>query len=603
MKRKILSLALVLMMVLPLMTTMVFAANFTPTPQPITIHGSNSVNIVGETFEIYKIFDLDSYELLATSPSIDDERFAYRITPAFETFEQNFDLSSIPGIPSGINSLKDALEALRRSSGTLYGAIGSEAVLEANDESWAVPLTEALLNYIDTNTIAPYYTTGKADKDPFEINLADLGYYLIRSSHYNPDSIGDDGTYVDRVTAIAALRTNEVAVDIHCKADAPPIDKDVWDEKGEAWQGYTDANIGDTVWFKLTSKVPNMRGYATYNMTMYDELSAGLTLDVGSIVTYRASSLSPGTTPPAGAITVTASVTSTVNADGTTDITVDFGDIKSWYPDHVGDEIVVIYSATLNDNAVITEDNAIGIEGNPNKVWLEYSNNPYNLADKGKTREKKVTVFTFDIKVKKYFKTVDTPLADAVFSLYKAANFDTTTNTGIAENFIAQNTTAGQYKHALPSSTTTTELRSPADGNIDIIGLEEGEYYLVEIDAPKGYNLLEDPIKITISYKADGTKAVNWKVTELTRTYENEYDYVYGDIKGELTGSTDRIKIENKSGIKFPETGGIGTIIFYVIGGFLTVGTGLVLIVRSQMSKKKEKAEKAKVKQPGRAAI
>ena len=607
MKRKILSFALVLMMaislVAPLMTLQVSAANFTPDPQPITIHGSESVDIIGETFQVYKIFDLYSWD---AGSSIDDERFAYRINPAFEGFDTaafvNSYFTSVPSELQGDVSLKDVLEYFRGD--TPYADIASDDVLAINDDTWAVPLTNMLIQYIEQNNIpATDYT---ADDDPYTINLPDLGYYIIRTLGYNPTSTNDEGrSDSDRVTAIAALRTNEVAVTIHCKADAPTIDKDVWDAKGDSWEGYTDANIGDTVWFKLTSKVPNMRGYDKYYMTMYDLLSSGLTFN-NDIKVYIAdpnlglTAMSPTDIAASGAINITPYYAGSYAGAITGDpynIVIEFGDIKGWYAnDYTGYDIIVIYSAVLNDDAVVTNDPADDTQngGNPNKVWLEYSNNPYDTQNsKGKTREKHVTVFTFEIDIEKYFTANgnNAPLAAAVFNLYKAEGFawDDGKATGTPLNF--KDLTDGKYKHT--TGTGDPDLISPASGLIDIIGLEKGEYYLVEIDAPKGYNLLEAPIKVTIDYDANGNKFASWKLDTLDKTYLNDEDYIYGEIEGTLEPG-DRIEIENRSGIKFPETGGIGTIIFYVIGGLLTVGTGFLLIVRSQVSKKKEQADKAK---------
>jgi len=706
MKRKILSLALAVMMVLPLLTVNVLAAlpshdpHFVPAPQPITIHGSNSLNIVDEKFEIFKIFDLESWDILTSGAGYDpsnplnNERFAYRINPAFEGFDGtltwNFAQSYFSPVPAELAAkgsnllLKELLEYLRKNSkpSALYADIGSPEVLEVNNDSWAVPLTKALIDYIESKGIAPNWVK-TASSDPYVINDLPLGYFLIRSEHYNPSSTNADGKYddkSDRVTAIAALRTNEVKVDIYCKADAPPMDKDVWHtpQAGytggapEGWGGFTDVNIEDTVWFKLTSKVPNMSGYSKYYMTMYDLLSPGLmpfnndirvyiappsvnltTQPLSYFVNYNAETGAGTHISPAGAKNVTGEMLTAgaVVAAGY-NIMIDFGDIKRWYntqadgtvtngkTNYVGWDIVVIYSANLNDQAVITVDPKntgapSGHElGNPNKAWLEYSNNPYKDT-KGKTRDKFVTVFTFDFKIKKYFrdareKEVTDLVEGAAFNLYKANGFtwkyDNGTNkvevlSGTPENFIdlfaagkktpgGASYIEGQYMHtvkAVGDAGTTIYLHSPIGANmngfIDIIGLEAGVYYLVETHAPKGYNLLEAPIKIVIEYTAGNDKLSPWKALTLTKKYQNETDYIYGDIKGDLKECDDRMPILNKSGIKFPETGGTGTVIFYIIGGLLTVGTGFLLIVRSQTSKKKERERAAGNAKQQKAAI
>ncbi|MCL2158063.1 MAG: isopeptide-forming domain-containing fimbrial protein [Oscillospiraceae bacterium] len=641
MKRKIISVLLALFMAIsiaaPLMTIQASAANFTADPKPITIYGSDTVNIVGETFEVYKIFDLQSWDILDPKTSIDDERFAYRITDDFQGFDGQDTYNFLVGlygygkIPADLDStdilLKDVLEYFRGD--TPYADIASDEALEANDDFWAVPLTKALIEYIERNSsIQPFDTFVITKNNGEEFSLDDLGYYLIRSQGYNPD--GDSENKLDGVTAIAALRTNEVAVEIHCKADTPTIDKDVWYEKGESWNGYTDVNIDDTVWFKLTSKVPNMRGYKYYYMTMYDALSSGLTYDLNSYKVYIAPASDGLTTADLADIPTTNAkdVTTHVAVTQPTEkynLVFDFDDIKDWYDqadgtdtngkvNYVGWDIIVIYSATLNEDAVITKDIDDGELGNPNSAYLEYSNNPYDTGDgttgnrgsHGRTKEKKVTVFTFEINVKKYFidandKELTNLKEGAVFQLYKADDdfeYNFINNKQDASSIEVDGTVVyftdlhdGQYMHTNDKANGTTDLRSPASGLIDLIGLEEGAYYLVEVDAPVGYNILEAPILINISYETDnGSKASNWKVTKLTKTYETYgEDYTYGEIeKVTLTPPTDYIKIENRSGIKFPETGGIGRTIFYIVGTLLTLGTGFVLIIRSKLSKKEK---------------
>ena len=236
--------------------------------------------------------------------------------------------------------------------------------------------------------------------------------------------------------------------------------------------------------------------------------------------------------------------------------------------------IVVEYTATLNDNAVI------GNTGNPNKVSLTYSNDPNwdesgDDEPKGTTPEDKVIVFTYKLTVNKVGEDEGTPLTGAGFTLYK--KYDTEPAGGTAdpnENGYYEVATINS-KDDDPISTFTFE------------GLDAGEYKLVETQVPTGYNKAED-IKFTVEATYD-TSSDDPKLKNLVIKNANGNSMSGGD--GSLFSVTpttfDDISttIQNFKGSVLPSTGGIGTTIFYVIGGILMVGAGVLLISRKRTNR------------------
>ena len=107
-------------------------------------------------------------------------------------------------------------------------------------------------------------------------------------------------------------------------------------------------------------------------------------------------------------------------------------------------------------------------------------------------------------------------------------------------------------------------LTSDANGNLVIKGLAAGQYYLKEIKAPNGYNILTKPIHISI-YHSDGIKEMQVEGT---------------------TGNVDKVDVLNNKGSILPSTGGMGTTLIYLIGGALVLGSGFVLA-----NKKRAKAK------------
>ena len=242
------------------------------------------------------------------------------------------------------------------------------------------------------------------------------------------------------------------------------------------------------------------------------------------------------------------------------------------------DTIIVQYTATLNKSAAV--------EGNDNKVKLEYSNDP-NKEGTGTTTKKEVKVYTFQMNVEKIANDASkTKLKDAKFVLGTKDNLDLGT---IDDNGVPTNTTdlipviAGSaplytVNDNLTSNDTKQHVMSTNEnGALNIVGLKPGTYYLYETKAPDGYNRLTKPVKIEIKVTNDGTVTT---MPTITATVDD-------NTANPITATDDIIKtvqVVNNAGSTLPSTGGMGTKLFYAVGGILMAGAAIVLVVRKRRS-------------------
>lgn len=363
------------------------------------------------------------------------------------------------------------------------------------------------------------------------------GYYLIAETTI--------GTQPDSASLIMLDTLGEDEIIVKTKEDIPSLEKKVQEindsTNATAWQDGADFDIGDSINFQLTSDLPsNYYAYKTYNYIIHDTLSAGLTYNNDAKV-YVVN----GETKTE--ITEFANFTPE-NGDS---ITVTFADLKTinTITINADSKIVVEYSATLNENA------NIGSVGNPNTANLEFSNNPYDEGT-GETPDDKVVIFTYETIVNKVDKD-GASLEGAGFTLYK---YDADSNDYIAvgEEIIGEGVTT-----------------------FDFVGLDAGQYKLVETTVPAGYNKANDIVfTITAEYDTESAEPqlINLKVND-------EATGIFSIKKDAGTLTTD---VTNISGTQLPETGGIGTTLFYLVGGLLVAGTSVVLITRKRMSKTTE---------------
>ena len=312
-----------------------------------------------------------------------------------------------------------------------------------------------------------------------------------------------------------------------------------------------DFGIGDTVTYQLTSKVPDMTGYDSYTFKFSDTLSKGL--DLKEVLSVKV-----------GNTTLTAKKSGTNTYALAYDqakrtLTVTLNDFYNSYKKRTGETITVVYTATLNKDAVI------GMNPNTNKAVVEYSNDP-TAGGTGTSEPSIVDVHTFNFTIFKYYLKGETQtgLANAEFELYKANEAGDAADTNAKINIVKVKD--GEYRQATPEEAAAGGFKSDVivsgtNGKVLVKGLDAGTYYLRETKAPEGYNKLLSDIKveITATYGTDG-KLASYKV-----------DYTYNGVKkdGDAITSKDNspeVAVENKTGAQLPSTGSKGALMVTLAG-------------------------------------
>lgn len=389
----------------------------------------------------------------------------------------------------------------------------------------------------------------------YKIDNLEAGYYLVKDED-NSIGANKEDAYTNYIMEVVG------AVTVKPKSAVPKVEKKIVD--GENKKDATTAKVGDVVNFELTGTLPdNYADYTKYQYEFHDTLSKGLTYN-GDVKVYVKNG-NEEEVEITGYTVTPAKNTATTTTTADTTITVKFADLKentvtgaidTTVTIDKGSKIIIKYSATLNENAVV------GGEGNTNTVKLVYSNDP-NGTSTGTTKDDKATVYTFQLNVTKIDgatkdETIPTKLQGAKFKLYYETN-----NT---KYYVKEVTNDNTIKSWANTENEALELTTDENGNIAVKGLKEGTYYLEETEAPDGYNKLTAPIKVEITNKSNPIY---------------ELESVEADDKaGTVAQAVGTITIANNKGSTLPSTGGMGTKLFYTIGGILMAGAAIVLVVR-----------------------
>ena len=388
------------------------------------------------------------------------------------------------------------------------------------------------------------------------------GYYLIKDANLVGDNV--DEVYSSNIVQIVGNIT------IQPKTDVPTSDKKIEGGKGED-SDYDDYNIGDEVSFILTGKVSDRYDdFNTYKFVFHDKMSAGLDFNKDSVEVKIDNKVIDKNKYE---VKVKGEENNAPEDDCSFEVVFEnLKDEETGIKEVEGGSIIEVhYTATLNENAGIGNKN----DENKNEMHLEFSNNPNNEEETGTTPPHEVVVFTFDLNVHKYAKDGDTEkeLPGAKFILYReVGNQKQYLKTG---NNDKVNTWTDKKEEA-------SELTSDKNGNFTISGLDTGVYFLEEIKAPDGYNLLKKPVKIEIAAEYGKDESGGKQV--ITKLFVQVDDEALEE--GKITDGSVSVGIENKPGSLLPETGGMGTTVLYFLGGVLIVGAGAVLVLKKRGGKR-----------------
>ena len=496
--KRIMALMLAAIMMMAMSVT-AFAAGGATGTHTLTVNVKSTTpaqDLKGQTINLYKLFDVTE------SKSGETTNYAYTVN----------------------NTYKDALASVLKIGETSKDEEFVKAVADqkATIQQFANDFTAKAL----TDNLGVTKTSGKIAESntSYEFTGLDAGYYLVYVT-------GGKEIQSSLVTVDATTNT------VNLKTEAPSITKTADKETAE---------IGQVVTYTVTGTIPDTTGYAEYVYKIHDELSAGLDFVNDA----------NGTALGTGATTVKVTVAfkdatdaSTAPAEATLDSTNNKKmslDLSAWVKanqTNKGKEFTVTYYAKVNKDAVVT---------NNNKASLEYGNNP---DDTTTTTPSEAKTNTYPLDINKTKTGSDEKLAGAKFSLYTSVE-----DAKNGENAIKVSGSNGNYVVDPASTTTEFESVKSIEGkgyNLHINGLEAKDYWLVETQAPEGFNKLTAPIKVTITKTGDA----EWTVSK---------DGTVEDDK--------IIDVENSTGSLLPSTGGRGAIAFAVIAALLVFGVAVSFI-------------------------
>lgn len=562
--------------------------------------------------------------------TINDTNKNHKYT-AYQVFAGTVDESkklSVTGWGDGVNltsaptegtysgkTLVQAIQAITVDSKTPFAgktepgdiaAVLGDTANNRKDSPVAAAFADVVANYLKGEGNPTGEWTDVSGNTPAHYSITGLtgGYYFVKSANTASTDVANTRYMLEVVGDATVAAKNGV----------PTVDKTVQNANNTNtdFADTTTAQVGQTVNFKLTGTLPsNYDYYKSYEYIFHDTLSKGLTLtDAQKAALFvkvyasqtEAEKDANGTDENTGVkLTAksgdTGDYTVTVTPNGntkTTSLKVAFNDLKTIQKDTnatiTKDSVIVVYySATINGSATA------GGEGNKNSVKLEYSNDPNNTGT-GTTKSDEVSVFTFKLDITKVKKSeTTTKLSGAKFVLSKdkdlkidVANKDTDlTDTDVTEKLIKVTGTTPNYviNDGTNTSATAQYIMETATGNnlgqLNITGLNKGVYYLYETKAPDGYNRITEPIKIEITEATTTEKDAAGKFSVKTLQYKiNDGD----EQNGTTTDGVIKADVENTSGSTLPSTGGMGTKLFYTIGGILMAGAAIVLVVRKRRS-------------------
>lgn len=490
---------------------------------------------------------------MAVPAFADDEKYTLTINNANGTYEA---YQIFSGDLSEKEAGKKVLSNIQWGSGVdATKVVGVNAATKAESLTTADIAESFAEDLVSNSKLSSVKATAPAKNGTAVFTGLSAGYYLVKNS-----SIDSGKTYTDFILEVVGNTT------ANHKGDVPDVEKKV-EEKNDStgaattWGATADYDVDDEINFELTGTLPESYGrYANYKYVFHDTMT-NMTYKDGSVKVYY---VKDGNT---NRVEISSGFASTWD-NGAKKLTVTFNDLKTAVSGLAhGDKIVVTYTATLDANAVV------GGNGNPNKVKLEYSNNP-NGDGTGETPEKTVVVFTYKTIINKVTKGTDgnnVPLAGAEFTLSKFIASESGSDT------VTVNDT--EYHGTWNRGVTVTPTNTGNIANVfTFSGLDAGIYRLTETKTPAGYNTI-DPVYFEIVATNNGTEVTSMEGKDVNGS---EISFTANVTNGSLSAD-----VINNAGTTLPSTGGMGTTVFYVVGGGLMAVAVVLLVTKKRMENKR----------------
>ena len=564
-----------IVLIIALVMSMGITAAFADGEGSLTVKNSE----VGTTYNFYRILDLTGQDTAEDEETVLYNAVVYKLNSKWTAFWTT-------------GAGKDYIVA--ENSGNL-ATINVDGIIKYINitDSNKVAFTNAAMKYAIDNSIATDKTASGATADVSVTGL-DLGYYLMI-----PVDATDEKENPLTTGTIASLTSTIPSADIYVKATKPSIEKT---------DNVVSADVGQTVTYTVTGKMPNTSGTTSYTYKISDTMTAGLTFNKDVVVKID------GVTNP---ITSQCTIDYTTDTQGFT-CTIPVAELQGENGANIGKTITLTYTAVVNDSAVERDEDH-------NTVKLIYGRDPDHLEESTPVSEEvytaKIEIYKYtgdltdaqyaaqsayadateaeaagysvysgaDASADKYWVkagSAGTPLANAQFALmdstgkyykYTAASGETPAKvewvevTGAPTSGTANVTDA--QAAALAAATTITTKTTTADGAATFPGIKDGTYYLVEFAAPDGYNRLATPQAVVVA--GTDADATNENKTENKADATGEFD----------KANNAKANVLNQTGATLPSTGGIGTTIFYVVGSIMVVAAGVLLITKKRMSR------------------
>ena len=448
--------------------------------------------------------------------SVNGEKYAYTVN---ETYKD--------GIIDALNLTEVDPEP---DSAALYNAISKlEGTAVQN-------FADDFTTYALTHNLTVTKTSGKITSALKEYTFTDLdyGYYLVHQT----------GTKELQSSLVSVDKAGVTEVDL--KGEAPSITKDAQNTQGTS---IDSVEIGQIVKYVITGTIPDTTGYDQYQYIIHDTLTEGL-----DFVDQNGTEPSDTNYSVSVQIGSTAATTQTATLSGATKRTMEL-DLSEWIRTNQaskGKTFTVTYYAKVNSNAVVTTNN---------NAFLEYGNDPDSTTTTTPVQEKTPT---FPLQIRKYADGVNY-LGGATFRIYRSEadaqqNRNAIAVTGGNGSYTVNPVQTGDdLSYDMVSA--STEISAGSRFNLNLNGLAAGDYWIVETHAPEGYNGVTAPIKVTVTVSTDDD-VNHWTIS-----------------KGDDVENDKIIDIENSTGTILPGTGGMGTILFTVIGVALVIAVAGSFVV------------------------